>query len=187
MDELTVALDVEGVLSNTHLATAQRSDLLEVENTPPDDWDFPSEEHFDEFMHVSQDLWHNHNEEIPPLEPTIGAASTVLNEHHTVDVVTHRTGVSDQIRTWLDFHCIDYRDFHETSRYKTQVGEYDVHIDDSPNVVNDVTTNDRFIFLVGHEYNNGVEHDSAVWRVSGVTEAADLLSDPTVVSMIQSS
>jgi hypothetical protein len=186
MEQLTIALDVEGVLSDTHSATAERSDFLDADNVPPENWQFPSKEHYDEFMHVSQNLWHNHNEQIPPLEPTIGSATGVLSEYHTVDVVTHRTNVPDQIQEWLSHHMVEYRDFYETTKYKTHVGDYDVHIDDSPVVVNNVVSNGRYMMLVEHEYNNSIEHQDRVWRVSGVTEAAKLLSDPTVVKKIRS-
>jgi hypothetical protein len=186
MDELDIALDVEGVLSNTHRATADRSDMLTRGQCPPTDWEFETKEHYQEFMHVSQNLWHNHYDEIPPMEPTLEAATHLLSQHHNVDIVTHRSGVKKQMRDWLDSQNIIYNDFYVSSGHKTDTVDADVHIDDSPVVIDDVQRNNRFAFIVAHEYNKGIALSDDIWIVSGVTEAANLLSDPTVVERVRS-
>lgn len=176
METYNIALDVEGVLSDTHKATAERSDMLEPKHCPPKNWDFPTEEHHEEFMHVSQNLWHNHNHLIPPTEDGLGKATSILNEVHNVDVVTHRTGVDNQIREWLRGYGIVYDDFISTRKSKSDIGDYDIHIDDSPNVVDDVAGNGRVVYMVERPYNSEKELPKGALRVRGVNDAVWLLT-----------
>lgn len=180
MEALRIALDVEGVLADTHTATAERSDMLEPHECPPPGWDFPTEEHYDEFMHVSQNLWHNHAHHIPPMEDGLWKAVGKLHRFHHVDIVTHRKNVDRQIQEWLAGYNIEYDEFHTSAGNKTDVGDYHVHIDDSPNVVTDVLENNRSILVVDRPYNQDIEygkrHEPFVRHVSGVTEASEILT-----------
>lgn len=175
MKTLNVALDVEGVLSDTHTATEQRSDFLEPKHCPPDQWEFPSEEHYEEFMHVSQNLWHNHNYKIPPQVDNLWKPTRSIYRQHNVDIVTHRTNVDRQMIEWLDGYNVYYNKFHATSKPKTEVGTYDVHIDDSPHVASEAVEDGRYVVLIDSKSNQSVESHRRLERVSNITEAAEFL------------
>lgn len=186
MERLQIALDVEGVLADSHRAAQEQSDMLDAETCPPNQWDFPTMEHYNEFMDVTEQCWRQNHDVIPPVEHGLGAATMKLSLFHDVDIVTHRTGVDEKMQAWLLDHGIEYRDFYATDRPKTHVGEYDVHIDDSPNVVDDVISDERHIFLVNRPYNEFVEPTMGVWKVSGVTEAMNALTDASIVNRVKS-
>lgn len=185
MEPLDIALDVEGVLADSHRATERRSDLLDADTCPPPDWDFHTEEHYEEFMHVSQNLWHNHAHHIPPMVEDLWRASRRLNRHHDVDIVTHRTNVDRQVQEWLGGYGVEYDEFNVAQGHKTDVDEYDVHVDDSQNVVDDAVGDHRVVLLVDRPYNDSVDcTHRRVRRVADVHAAAELLSDPDTVAEI---
>ena len=185
MERLHIALDVEGVLADSHLAAQQRSDVLDESTSPPTTWDFPTDEHYDEFMRVTAEAWDNDWADIPPVEYGLGEAVSRMALFHNVDIVTHRTGHDDAIQNWLHKYGIEYENFISTDQQKTLVGNHDVHIDDSPNVVDDVLDAGRNIMLVERPYNHVVERTFGVWAVSGVVEASELLTDSTIVERIK--
>lgn len=176
MNELDIALDVEGVLADTHAATAERSDFLEPRNCPPPNWEFPSDEHFEEFMHVSQNLWHNHSHEIPPMVDGLWKATRKLSRRHNVDIVTSRTNVDSQIIDWLNAYNVYYEDFHVARDSKNDVGHYDVHVDDSPSVAAEALADHRCVVLIDRPYNQSFENSTRLTRVSDVSEACEFLS-----------
>lgn len=190
MRRLDIALDVEGVLADTHAATAERSDRLTREQCPPPNWDFESEEQLQHFLHVSQNLWHNHHEQIPPVPQRngwdIGWATMKLSKFHNVDILTSRTEVDEQMQQWLDSEGVHYDNFYATSGHtadKTEYGDYDVHIDDSPSVAQDALTDGRAVFLPRRPYNPSAAptadvHAHLFYPVEDVTEACQLLTDP---------
>ena len=184
MRQLQIALDVEGVLADSHLATARKSDLLDESEVPPYHYDFGKQEYLDEYMHVSQNVWHNHNHLIPPVEDGLWKATKRLAKHHEVDVLTSRTGVDRQVQEWLDGYNVAYDDFivtDDTRSDKTEYGDHDVHIDDSPHVVEDALNDDRSVIIIDRPYNKDIDvgkrHEPFVRRVSGVTEASEILSE----------
>jgi len=181
--ELSVALDIEGVLADTHARTEERSDLLEPEHCPPVDWDFPTEEHMDEFLHVSQNLWHNHNHTIPPMVDDLRTPTRALSRAHNVDIVTHRSNVDNQLREWLDGYGVDYNDFIVAKGNKSDAGDYDVHIDDSPRVAADAVSSDRYCILIDRPYNQHVKPHTRLERVSDVAEACEFLARADVSAL----
>lgn len=189
METLDIALDVEGVLADSHAATAERSDVLTDDHVPPQNYDMGSEEEIEEYMHVSSNVWHNHTHEIPPMEDELWKATRRLNRHHNVDILTSRVGQDENVKLWLDGYNIEYDNFISTQHPnsdKTEYGNYHVHIDDSPRVASDVIDANRALVLIDRPYNEGVVGDASPYhkRVSGVTEASELLTDPTIVSKL---
>lgn len=175
---MQISLDVEGVLADSHRAARKRSDRLTEDNCPPPQWDFPTEEHFKEFMHVSQNLWHNHNELIPTVSDGLEAATTLLCKHHTVDIVTSRTNVDEQILDWLDRHGVQFEDFYVTSGHaadKTAIGDHELHIEDSPQVARDALAAGRDVVLIDRPYNRSFDVRDSTTVVDDVPAAADLL------------
>jgi uncharacterized HAD superfamily protein len=182
--ELDIALDVEGVLADSHAATAERSDVLTEEHTPPQNYDMGGQELIDEYMHVSSNVWHNHNHEIPPMEDGLREATRTLSTLHNVDILTARVGQDEGVREWLAGYNIHYDRFISTDHPqadKTEYGDHDVHIDDSPHVARDAAEDGRVVLLVDRPYNRDVTGDR-IERVSGVTAASELLSDSDYLS-----
>lgn len=175
MRDVRIALDLDGVLADTHHAAAQRSDQLDEDNCPPPDWDFESDEQQDHFLHVAQNLWHNHTHHIPPTVDNLWKHTRRLSWQYDVDIVTHRTGVDEQIQTWLDAYNVYYDDFYSTNGPKSDVDTYDVHIDDSPHVAAETTQHGRYAVLIDAEYNESYECGDCCTRVSDISEAAELL------------
>lgn len=193
MEVANVALDIEGVLSDTHEATAQRSNFLTEDECPPDDFSFPTDEHFEEFMHVSSNLWHNHNHMIPPKVENIWKAVRNINHVYSVDIVTNRNNVDDMLREWLDGYNVEYDNFYSLRGDKTGIGDHDIHVDDSPHVAADALSAGRHVVLIDAPYNQSVEFESSeedsqsanttsshkphrrLERVADIHEAADLL------------
>jgi uncharacterized HAD superfamily protein len=180
MQTLNIALDIEGVLADTHSATAERSDFLTEDECPPPNWDFPSEQHREEFMHVSQNLWHNHTHHIPPMMDGVWKPTRLLSQHHNVDIVTSRTGVTPQLRDWLTAYNIHYDSLHISHHSKNDIDDYDVHIEDSPQVSREALADGRSVVLIEHEYNDSyretIEREASLWRVSDLSEAATILT-----------
>jgi hypothetical protein len=181
---LDIALDVEGVLADTHKATQKHSDMLEPHECPPPNWEFRCDEHYDEFMDVSQHLWRENPHHIPPVEHGLRYSTGLLNDFHNVDIVTHRRGVDQQLREWLDGYGIEYDNFYVSDGHKSDIGNHDVHIDDSPNVVTDATTNGRVVMLVCRPYNAAIENARDVQRVSGVEHATEILTQRNAIAEI---
>lgn len=182
--ELDIALDVEGVLADSHVATAERSDVLDERHTSPQNYDFGDEELIEEYMHVSSNVWHNHNHEIPPMEDGLREATRTLSTLHNVDILTARVGQDEAVREWLAGYNVHYDRFISTAApnsEKTEYGDHDVHIDDSPKVAQDAIDAGRHVILVDRPYNRDVAGDR-IERVSGVTEASELLSDSDYLS-----
>lgn len=187
MRSLHIALDVEGVLADSHAATAERSDMLEPNDCPPPNWDFQSDEHREEFMHVSQNLWHNHAHHIPPTEDDLWKSVRAMARVHDVDIVTHRSNVDQQVREWLAGYNIDYDNIYFADGYKSEVDDHDVLVDDSPRVAEDCIRNRTHCLLVNRRYNENVSGlDSRyVRRVSGVRAASERLRDPGYVEEVK--
>lgn len=180
---LRIACDLEGVLSDTHRAAYERSDNLEHCYPPTwrsDDWDY------DEFMHVSQNLWHNHNEQIPTTVDGVAGALDTMMERHEVDIVTHRHNVDEQIEAWLARYNIPYNELHSPSEEKDELN-YDVYIDDKPALAERIAEHpNKVIFVPRHPYNEHLSNrgNRRLSVVKGVREAAFFLDDPFVINNI---
>lgn len=175
---LRISLDVEGVLSNTKEAAYERSDILEP--PLPQQWEFPTEEEYDEYMHVSQNLWHNHYEEIPPMESwhTLHQVTYELSKTHQVDIVTHRHNVDEQIKEWLDLHDVVYDNFHSPVDEKDEL-DYDIYVDDKPALAERIAEDpERVIYLRDQPHNRHVDVSrERVERVESLEEVLFWLTD----------
>jgi hypothetical protein len=124
-----IALDVESVLANTNEAVLQSTDEIDREELLGE-WDL-SDEMFQVYSGVSDAVWRHNPDSIPPEETMLDQYTAELAEGNTVDIVTARPHVDEQMVWWLDEHNIEYRDFisYEEPKYEL---EYDVFIDDNP-------------------------------------------------------
>ncbi len=201
-----ISLDVEGVLSNTHKAVCARSEQVTEEMMQ--EWGFPTEDDYKEFMHVSQNLWHNHHEEIPPMESgaTFREVTSGLRDYgHTVDIVTHRhnlTGeladsfeseygyspveVDEQVKAWLDYYTVEYDNFLAPSEEKDEL-DYDVYVDDKPALAERIANDpERVIALRDRPYNQDVDDSSIrVERINSLDELLFQLTDHYTVEAVR--
>lgn len=133
----TVALDLEQVLANAKNIAWEISSKLD--SSYDNVW-FGNEhpELFDEYMRASHIAWEDYWYEIPTIEENVSEWTELLSADYTVDIVTNRANVDEQVEKWLGMHDITYnrfRPFHH-GKDKTELG-YDVYIDDNPNMVGD--------------------------------------------------
>jgi len=182
----SVALDLEGVLAATHEATAQASDQLSPYDCPPDDWAFASDDQYDEFMRVSNDLWRRGAiDDILPTVPQVGEITERIARLHDVDVVTHRAQApKHKLRSWIDYHGVQYQQFVVEEDEKTAIGDYQIHVDDSPEVAQNALDRGRAVVLIDRPYNQHVGPDPALERARDVVQAATVLADPKSVARI---
>lgn len=120
-----VAIDLDGTLADIHTPAIERADGISAYR--PDSFD---SEDWKEYKHRSQNVWHNHSDEIQLVEncaPEVVAA--VAAEHH-VTILTHRRNVDEQIQEWLAAQGIEYDDFIATHRDKATF-DMDVYVDDN--------------------------------------------------------
>jgi hypothetical protein len=132
---MRVALDVESVLAEPNEAVARSTDRLtldEIENT----WfsDLDESQSYQIYMGVSDAIWRHNPQIIPPEEPDL---STYVAEMHErvgqLDIVTHRQHVDEQVVWWLAEHEIVYDNFVSCDVPKQEL-DYDVYVDDNPNL-----------------------------------------------------
>lgn len=119
---MRIALDLENVLA----------DILEEEDF--EQWGFDSDRVFSHFMDVSHDAWAVNWEHIEPTEPNLSeTVDRIRSLGYTVDLVTNRDGVDDQIQMWLDKYDISVNAFRSNpaGTRKSEL-DYDVYIDDNP-------------------------------------------------------
>jgi hypothetical protein len=132
---MRVALDVESVLAEPNAAVARSTDRLTLEQIR-DTWftDGKDEPTYQIYMGVSDAIWRHKPEVIQEEEPDISGHVEKIYAHADVlDIVTHRQHVDEQVVWWLQEHGIEYDDFVSCSRPKQEL-DYDIYIDDSPNM-----------------------------------------------------
>lgn len=124
-----LALDVESVLANTNEAVLQSTDRLtrdDIEHS----WKF-RDNHYQIYMGCSDAIWRHKPEIIPPEEPNLGEIVDEIRNHVTVDILTAREHVDENIIWWLEEHDIQYNDFISTGQPKYKY-DYDIFVDDNP-------------------------------------------------------
>lgn len=124
-----IALDVESVLANTNEAVLQSTDAINREQLLGE-WDL-SDEMWQVYSGVSDAVWRHNPGSIPQEETMLDTYTTQLAERNTVDIVTARQHVDEQMIWWLDQHEITYNNFYSVDEPKYTLG-YDVYIDDNP-------------------------------------------------------
>jgi len=124
-----IALDVESVLANTNEAVLQSTDKIDRTELMGE-WDL-SDEIWQIYSGVSDAVWRHNPDSIPPEEPMLDQYTKALTKDNTVDIVTARPHVDEQMIWWLDTHNISYRNFisHQEPKYELS---YDIFIDDNP-------------------------------------------------------
>jgi hypothetical protein len=131
---MDIALDVESVIADSHEAVYRSVDSLSYSDMY-DTWKFDSDT-WQKYVGASDAIWRHKPEIIAPEEPNIGAYVDEWREEHTVDILTARLHVDEQIIWWLEEHDIQYDGFESTDVPKYEY-DYDVWIDDNPEMFNE--------------------------------------------------
>lgn len=126
---MKIALDVESVLADSNEAALQSTNKLDRAELLGE-WDLPDEQ-WQVYMGVTDAVWRHKPEMIPPEEPALSKHVSDISDRYTVDIVTAREHVDEQIVWWLEHHGIEYNDFISTGRPKWTF-DYDLWIDDNP-------------------------------------------------------
>jgi hypothetical protein len=166
-----VALDVESVLADSNEAALQSTDKLDREqllgNWEMDDYTWQV------YVGVTDAIWRHNPEAIPPEESRIDAYVSDMNKRASVDILTGRQHVDPQVVWWLNQHGIEYDSFQSTGKDKCSFTEYDVYIDDNPEMVGGC----GHLLLRDQPWNDEIntEEYKSVDRIYSLAEAVDYL------------
>lgn len=158
---MNIAVDLDGVLADIHRPTADRSDELSWDEVKSRDFD---EEDWTEYKHVSQNLWHNHWDEIPLMEDEVVEEMSRLTEDHEVTVLTHRCNVVEKIERWLHDNGIAHDELICTHDDKSEY-DFDLYVDDNPV--------DGPQLLRDQPWNQDVDSSDRIFTIIGVSEYAE--------------
>jgi 5'(3')-deoxyribonucleotidase len=119
--------------------------------------------------------------DVPLMDDTVVYSANRLYDEHEVHIVTahpDHMGIAEGKMEWLDYHGIQYDEFHVVPTDTTKaVLDYDIYIDDKPHLpaeVNKVSL-DKQVYVYDQAYNRDAEGDYK--RVFTLGEAAeDILS-----------
>lgn len=128
-----VALDLEAVLADTMNEALTSTDKLD-ESAVRGNWNMPDEQ-FQIYLGVTDALWRHNPLSISPVEPNIDKYVDDIAEENEVHIVTGRQHVDENLMFWLQRHMISFEDFTSTGKNKWEFEEYDVFIDDNPEMV----------------------------------------------------
>lgn len=129
---MKIALDVESVLADTNEAALQSTDKLDRQELLGE-WDLSTHQ-WQVYMGVTDAVWRHNPQMIPPEEPAIAEYVDALREDNEVHILTARMHVDEQIVWWLEEHGISYDSYTSTDVPKYEYEEYDVFIDDNPDM-----------------------------------------------------
>lgn len=154
MSDLRIALDLEGVLADTHIPVVERSDILNDEHF--EGWDFEGDE-LDHFLEILEDIWREHTMEIPPSEPDLGEKINKLREIAEVHLVTNTPGDREHVEEWLARRGIDVDEIHipGPGTHKEDL-DYDIYIDDNPYLLGKVDV----LYFVTTSWNDHLDGDN---------------------------
>ena len=138
-------------------------------------WDWVHDEiEFEEFMKTINEGWRRHRQHIEPVEDNLAHHFTALIESTdaTVDIVTARTGVEDEMQSWLSDQGITrYEEFISISPFETKATlGYDYYIDDNPNLAERLGES-QLQYLVGWPWNRLAENHPRTISVDHFSEA----------------
>jgi len=129
---MKIALDVESVLADSHEAVYRSTDKLTYQDLY-DSWKFDSRA-WQIYIGASDAIWRHKPDTIAPEEPNLLEYVARIRESHSVDILTARLHVDEQIVWWLAEHDISYDNFISTNKPKYEFDEYDLFIDDNPRI-----------------------------------------------------
>lgn len=170
---MKIALDLEGVLADV---TGRLEDHQGLNDEDLKSWGCSSEEQLNKFLAAMEQVWKTEHLAIQPMSDNLPGVVEQMNDRHTVDIVTGRTGVDIQVRDWLAKNYIEYNDLRPVDHYKHKLDdEYDVFIDDNPHMVEDDL--DAALLVRDQPWNDHIDtHEKTnVRRVESLRDALFLL------------
>lgn len=179
---MRVALDLDSTLAATLPTTF---DLLETDHTYEDvtSWSWGTDKFGTaRFLNAVWHAWTIRPESIAPMEDGIRASVALIsNRASQVDVVTKHPdgmlGVDDGKKRWLDKFNIPFDNYVSTSDSKLNL-DYDVYIDDNPELAQQVADTDATVLLRDHPYNRGINLPAGAERVYSVRDASKWFPKP---------
>lgn len=162
---MNLAVDLEEVLADTIRESCRSSDKLQEADF--DDWDLTNYT-WQVYAGVSDALWRHDPLSIPPIEANLNYhVSNLYESVDTLDIVTARMHVDEQIDDWLEHHNVPYDDIVSTQTPKHELG-YDAYVDDNPSMVGRCR-----LFLRTHPHNEQVD-DTAYKGCTRIGSLADV-------------
>lgn len=157
-DTLTISLDVEGVLANTHermLKIYNEEHGTEYTFEDIDDWDWVRDEiEFSEFMEIVRRGWNITPRQVRAFESHLGEVAHNLTHLGELDIVTERLGCKVGMREWFEEHGItEYNQLRTVNpgTSKADLG-YDIYIDDKPHLADEIS-DEQIVCLIRRPYN----------------------------------
>ena len=166
---MKVALDLEEVLADTIRHASNSTDKIDVSDFSS--WDLDTYT-WQVYSGVSDAIWRHDPLSIPPVEPNLDRYTADIYQNvDTLDIVTARTGVDDNIHLWLDHHDISYNTLVSTHTPKCQL-DYTDYVDDNPEMVGRCS-----LLLRDHLHNAGApsEEVKSTKRIHTLAEAREHL------------
>lgn len=167
---MKVALDLEEVLADTIDEACNSTDKLQHEDFH--EWDIRPGYTWQVYAGVSDALWRHDPLAIPPVEHGLDDyTANIQRRADELDIVTARLHVDEQIARWLDEHDIAYDRLISTERPKQEL-EYDVYIDDNPDMFGECRLLSR-----DHPHNAHLDCDESksTDRIFSLGQAEDFL------------
>jgi len=179
---LKIAVDLDGVLAETMETWCKRANEFLGTNFKLADLDTwaswrklgITREQFFQFLDEAWDDW----ESIPPTEPRLAEKVRKIARSGQIDVVTGRSKESvSAAKSWLAEHKIPYQRFVRVPGWKDKIFlNYDVYIDDAPELMPLISRNPRMWgILYTRPWNRTVPDLRQVFRVESWTEIPKLL------------
>lgn len=181
-EKIAVGLDVESVLANTQEVLIKQYNEefgTNYEVSDIDKWEWVRTEidwgDFDRILHTA---WAEDTNTIDPKEENLGETvqRLVSSPKISLDVITGRTGVENEMQEWLATNGIDcYREFISTTRSKATF-DYDVYIDDKPGLAENLSESQIQYLIEGPHNTSAVSHPRTI-PVETVSNATAHLLD----------
>lgn len=142
---LTIALDLEGTIADVHGSYFEDFNKEHGTNYKPgniEGWDFEGIEHSDinvgKYIEETMEKWKEDHGEIKPIEAGSDRYVREISDEHTIDIVTERLECDESLRDWLESYGLeqerDYRKLIVTEDKSQLKKEYDIYVDDNPNI-----------------------------------------------------
>lgn len=181
-DTVTISLDVESVIADTHsyFLSVYNSLYGETYTTQDiDNWDWVRNEvEWKVFDGITHGGWKNEAEKIQLREENINTSLKDLHERENVcvDIITARNGVENEMIEWLETNGItQYNEFISTTKKKPSLG-YNVYIDDNPNLRDSLTKN-QVQFQIRGTHNRGTVKQPNVVDTYTIKDAIDVMQE----------
>lgn len=149
---IRIALDFDGVLADLHWTVQQKTTL---KHSDFDTWLLDNGPKLDLFLDRVEDVWDYHASDVPPVDPDIDEHVETLSGLGQIDIVTNTCASDETVEWWLSEHGIEYGTHyngivraHEQDKEKRELEQYNMFIDDNPNMAYDVD----LLYLIDRPY-----------------------------------